>query len=175
MVAMPTKFEIETYTHPKNPADCIFCISDPQDGTGRLGISAERILKSYEHWWLVIQPEAKRLKTKVAAGYLIAKRPVALMSELSANEFGSVVAVISDAAETLCRAVGSTYTGQYNGGFNEGLEAGQSVRHAHFHVLPVSDEDPDYTKKHGGIGGAFIALHDESERHDAVELAEEAA
>ncbi len=80
------------------------------------------------------------------------------MTEATPEEFGEIIAISDDASGTLCAAVGTTYTGQFRGGFSEGSEAGQSVPHAHYHLLPVSLEDPPEMKIGAGIGGAFGAL-----------------
>ena len=150
---------VNTLTHPLDREDCIFCIDDASIGTGEDGIEPERILKEYESWWLILQPLEKRQKTKIAAGYLIVKREVALMSDVTATEYGELIEILPDASATLCEAAGSTYTNQYTSGFNEGIEAGQKVPHAHFQILPVSAEDPAELKVRGGLGGAFEALH----------------
>lgn len=137
---------------------CIFCINHP--GAGTSGIEPERILKAYNNWWLVVQPEERRNVLVKAAGLLIARRAISVMTEATAEEFGEIITIADDASETLCKSVGATYTGQFRGGFSEGSEAGQSVPHAHYHLLPVSQEDPPEMKIGAGIGGAFGALRE---------------
>lgn len=137
---------------------CIFCIDDPLTGTGSGGVESERILRGYDNWWLVLQPKERRDVLVQAAGLLVAKRAITVMTEATSEEFGEIVAISDDASGTLCAAVGVTYTGQFRGGFSEGSEAGQSVPHAHYHLLPVSLEDPPEMKIGAGIGGAFGAL-----------------
>lgn len=137
-------------------ADCVFCISDRRAGTA--GIEPERILKEYGHWWLVLQQPAKREKTVQAAGMLLAKRHVTRISGADSKAFGEIPGILHDASATLCEAVGSVYTTQTRLGGNEGPEAGQTVNHAHIHILPVSESDPAALKIRGGIGGAFEAL-----------------
>jgi diadenosine tetraphosphate (Ap4A) HIT family hydrolase len=137
---------------------CIFCINNEKIGTA--GVSPDRILDSYDYWWLILQPEAKREKTKLAAGMLIAKRHIEIVSHITSEEAAEVMHIIKPAAQSLCEAVGSTYTDQETVGFNQGSEAGQTVKHAHVHVLPVSIEDPVELKVRGGIGGAFEALRE---------------
>lgn len=137
---------------------CIFCIDDPRVGTGRDGVEPERILKGYDNWWLVLQPKERRDVLVRAAGLLIARRAITVMTEATPKEFGEIIAISDDASETLCAAVDATYTGQFRGGCSEGSEAGQSVPHAHYHLLPVSLEDPPEMKIGAGIGGAFGAL-----------------
>jgi len=138
---------------------CIFCIDD-----ATMPISndpADRVVKEYKNWWLVLQPEAKRKRTKQAAGMLIAKRHVAVPSKLNAEEAAELFAIYKDAGQALCTSVGVTYTGQETVGFNEGTMAGQTINHTHVHVLPVAKEDPEALKARGGIGGAFEALRSE--------------
>lgn len=137
---------------------CIFCIGDPNIGTGLDGVGPERILKEYQHWWLVLQQEEMRNKTVMAAGLLVAKRMITVMTEATPEEFGEIITISDDASETLCSAVNTKYTGQFRGGHSEGSESGQSVPHAHYHLLPVSYEDPPEMKIGAGIGGAFAAL-----------------
>lgn len=138
---------------------CIFCISDKNMPLS--SDPADRIIKEYKNWWLVLQPEAKRQKTKQAAGMLIAKRHVEVPSGLNAQEAAELFTIYKDASEALCTRVGVTYTGQETIGFNEGSMAGQTINHAHIHILPVSEEDPEVLKIRGGIGGAFEALRSE--------------
>lgn len=137
---------------------CIFCIDDPNIGTS--GIEPKRILKAYENWWLVLQPEDRRKALVQAAGLLIARRAISVMTEASPEEFGEIIAICDDASQVLCNAVGVTYTNQFRGGFSEGSDAGQSVPHAHYHLMPVSAEDPPEMKIGAGIGGAFGALRE---------------
>lgn len=139
---------------------CIFCIGDPKIGTGPGGIEPDRILKGYDNWWLVLQPEERRNVLVRAAGLLIARRAITVMTEATSAEFGEIITISDDASETLCSAAGTTYAGQFRGGCSEGSEAGQSVPHAHYHLLPVSLEDPPEMKIGAGIGGAFGALRE---------------
>ena len=88
---------------------CIFCINYPDYGTS--GIEPERILKAYNNWWLVVQPEDRRNVLVKAAGLLIAKRAISVMTEATAEEFGEIITIADDASETLCKSVGATYTG----------------------------------------------------------------
>ena len=135
---------------------CIFCIADVTAGTS--GVEPERILNAYEHWFLIIQSEPKRRDTGEAAGLLVSRRHMAAASEASAEEFGEIPGILHDASTRLCEAAGTVYTGQTRLGFNEGADAGQTVMHAHLHLLPVSESDPAPLKIRGGIGGAFEAL-----------------
>lgn len=154
--------EVKSIEHPEHRHDCIFCIDDPTVGTfdasGDIALEPERILREYRHWWLVIQREQKRRKTKLAAGFLVAKRAVAQMTEINAEEIAEVIEVIPDAAARLCEEAGTTYTGQVTGGFNQGPDAGQTVPHVHFHVTPVSAEDPSELAGLG-YGKALEALY----------------
>jgi diadenosine tetraphosphate (Ap4A) HIT family hydrolase len=143
---------------------CIFCITDPAKGVG--GNPADPIVKAYNHWWLILQTAEKRASTKQAAGMLIPKRHVPVVSELKPEEAAELFAIYKDAGEMLCETVGATYTGQETVGFNEGPAAGQTIQHAHIHVLPVAEEDPEVLKVRGGMGGAFEALRAER-LHDA--------
>jgi diadenosine tetraphosphate (Ap4A) HIT family hydrolase len=139
---------------------CIFCISNPEIGTS--GIESDRIIDAgYDHWWLVLQPEAKRQKTKIAAGIMIVKRHIEKVSLVTGPEAVELMSNMQKSAQLLCEATGVTYTGQESVGYNQGREAGQTVMHGHVHILPVAAEDPAELKMRGGIGGAFEALHRE--------------
>lgn len=83
------------------------------------------------------------------------KRHISSPQEASEEETVELLQVIQDAASKLCEATGTTYTDQETVGFNRGKEAGQTVMHAHVHILPVAVEDPAEMKQRGGIGGAF--------------------
>lgn len=82
-------------------------------------------------------------------------------TDTNLEEWAELRAIIKDASGRLCVAVGVTYVDQETIGFNQGGEAGQTVAHAHIHVLPVALQDPQELKVRGGIGGAFEALRRE--------------
>lgn len=92
---------------------------------------------------------------------LISKRHIENVSLASEREATELITVIKDSAKKLCEATNSIYTNQETVGFNQGNEAGQTVMHAHVHILPVSESDPSELKVRGGIGGAFEALRRE--------------
>lgn len=144
------------------PNSCIFCFDSLE---GNEAVESERVLKGYEYWWLVQQPEAVRRRTIQAAGMLVAKRHIQVVSQALPEEFAEVVEVMHDAGLTLCQAVDTQYSGQTRLGFNEGARAGQTVSHAHIHVLPVSESDPEWDRP--GIMGAFEALHSARMDEDA--------
>lgn len=137
---------------------CIFCIDTLTRGSH--GIPSERVLKEYHNWWLVLQREDKLLTTKQAAGLLISKQHLEDVSSATEAAAQELLSVIKESAELLCKHVGTTYSGQETVGFNQGPDAGQTVKHAHVHILPVSEEDPAELKVRGGIGGAFEALRE---------------
>lgn len=139
--------------------NCVFCINPTTKSFDQ--ISESRFIKEYENWWLFLQREDKLLTTKQAAGLLIAKNHVAEVTKLNDSAKLELLSIIKESASLLCDKVGSTYTNQESVGFNQGTEAGQTVMHAHVHVLPVSVEDPYEMKQRSGIGGAFEALRRE--------------
>jgi diadenosine tetraphosphate (Ap4A) HIT family hydrolase len=132
--------------------DCPFC---------NLELAEARFLVGYRYWNLFLQSDEKRLKTRQAAGFLAAKRHFREPSDATAEEWAELQSIVKLASKTLCRAVSLTYLSQEVVGFNQGVEAGQTVGHAHVHVLPIADEDPEALKIRSGIGGAFEALHRE--------------
>ena len=138
---------------------CIFCISTISKQS--FGVESERVIHEYEFWWLVLQLEEKRQSTKQSAGMLISKRHIENVSLANEQEATELIAVIKPAAKQLCEATNTIYTNQETVGFNQGNEAGQTVMHAHVHILPVSESDPNELKIRGGIGGAFEALRRE--------------
>lgn len=116
---------------------------------------------SYEHWNLFLQPEKKRRETRQAAGFLASKRHEAYVKDAHSNEWEEVRRIIADASRRLSEYVGLTYADQEIVGFNKGIDAGQTVQHAHIHILPVAEEYPAELKGRAGIGAAFEALHRE--------------
>lgn len=140
-------------------SDCIFCL-DP-DTKSSHGVGNERVVKEYDHWWLLLQRADKLETTKQAAGLLVFKQHIANVTDAGDDAAVELSRVIKESARLLCEKVGTTYTDQETVGFNQGEQAGQSISHAHVHVLPVSAEDPDDLKVRAGIGGAFEALRNE--------------
>lgn len=137
------------------PESCIFCFDSIG---GNEAVPAERVVGEFDHWWLVLQREQTRKATKTAAGMLVIKRHIEVVSLASPEEAAELVTAIKPAAEALCEAAGTVYLGQENVGFNQGRWAGQSVDHAHVHILPLSDTDPLELHFRGGFIGAFEAL-----------------
>ena len=142
-----------------NQEACIFCINPISKESS--GIGSDRVLHEYNYWWLVLQLEEKRQSTKQSAGMLISKRHIENVSLANEMEAAELIAIIKNSAQKLCEATGNLYTNQETVGFNQGNEAGQTVMHAHVHILPVSESDPSELKVRGGIGGAFEALRRE--------------
>ena len=132
--------------------DCPFCMTDQAKAT---------VIREYQYWNLFLQSTAKRQETKQAAGFLALRRHVERPVDASAQEWAELQTILVSASEYLCQQVGVTYVRQETIGFNQGAEAGQTVAHAHIHILPVAAEDPAELKVRGGIGGAFEALRRE--------------
>lgn len=125
-----------------------------------VGVESERVLKEYTHWWLLLQREDKLKSTKQAAGLLVAKEHVESVTDVSHKASSELLRIIKESAQLLCDKVGTSYANQETVGFNQGSDAGQTVMHAHVHILPVSEEDPIELKTRSGIGGAFEALRE---------------
>lgn len=123
--------------------------------------STSEKIHSYEYWNLFLQNEEKRRSTRQAAGFLALKRHEPAVINATAEEWAEVRQVVEDAAARLCERIGLSYTHQEITGFNRGADAGQTVQHAHIHVLPIAQEDPVELKGRAGIGAAFEALHRE--------------
>ena len=132
--------------------DCPFC---------NVASARAELIGQYKYWNLFLQSEQKRRETKQAAGFLALKRHITEPVEVAVEEWVELKESVKNAAERLCRAAGVTHTNQETIGFNQGYEAGQTVSHAHIHILPVAAEDPAELKIRGGIGGAFEALRKE--------------
>lgn len=137
---------------------CVFCI-DPMKKCS-IGVEPQRIIKEYTNWWLLQQRADKLQSTKQAAGLLVSKKHVEQVSDVSEEAAAELLKVTKEAARLLCEKAETTYTNQETVGFNQGAEAGQTVMHAHIHILPVSLEDPGELKIRAGIGGAFEALRE---------------
>src|SRR5689334_22833967 len=99
-------------------------------------------IHSYEYWDLFLHAKEKRESTRQAAGFLALGRHEPNVIDVEPEEFLELQRVIGDAALRLCEYIGVTYTNQEVVGFNRGADAGQTVQHAHIHILPVAEEDP---------------------------------
>ena len=118
-------------------------------------------IHSYEFWNLFLQGEEKRSSTRQAAGFIALKRHETAVVDITDDEWAEVRWITEDAPLRLCERVGLTYANQEIVGFNKGKDAGQTVQHAHIHILPIAEEDPTELKGRVGIGAAFEALHRE--------------
>lgn len=132
-----------------NMTSCPFC---------NLEIAESQKIHEYMYWNLFLQSHEKRQRTKEAAGFLATKDHVEKPELVSDESWLELKKVIPDATRRLCAAAGMAYRGSETVGFNQGEDAGQTVKHAHVHILPSTDEDPTELRTRGGIGGAFEAL-----------------
>jgi diadenosine tetraphosphate (Ap4A) HIT family hydrolase len=103
---------------------CPFCQVDPQ----RVFLATAYVLGIWDAF-------------PVSPGHalLIPRRHVATWFEASAAERQALAAAISDAQsmiEARARSQGESLPDGYNVGFNAGEAAGQTVFHAHVHVIP---------------------------------------
>ncbi len=112
----------------------------------------------YNHWNLFLQSADKRRRTKRADGFLALKQHAELPTEIEDTAWKEVKVIIPDSVRRLCQAANMTYLGSETVGFNQGADAGQTVNHAHIHILPATEEDPIELRQRGGIGGAFEEL-----------------
>ena len=124
--------------------ECVFCI-DPTTRSST-GVGHNRIIKEYEHWWLLLQRDDKLLSTKQAAGLMVAKKHLDNVTDTDDGAIVELIRFTKEAARLLCEKVGTTYTNQETVRFNQGIEAGQTIMHAHVHILPVCQEDPQTLK-----------------------------
>lgn len=99
-----------------------------------------------------------------AGGFLALRRHEPSVIDVDDSEWLEIRDILSDSAKRLCDSVGVTYSNQEITGFNRGADAGQTVQHAHIHILPIAEEDPAELKGRVGIGGAFEALYREKMR-----------
>lgn len=118
-------------------------------------------IHTYEFWDLFLHAEEKRRNTRQAAGFLALRRHEPNVIDIEDAEWLEARRIISDAAVKLCEHVGVTHTKQEVTGFNRGVDAGQTVQHAHIHILPIAKEDPAELKGRAGMSAAFEALHRE--------------
>lgn len=121
----------------------------------------EDYVYEYEYWHLVLQPPKYRSKRGTAAGLIIAKREVMLVTELLAEEWADLASVMQTAPQKLCEKTGTTFTGRFTGpAFNNGELAGQTQAQVHGHIYPVIEEDLPGEGVRNGIG-AMIEAHRE--------------
>ena len=118
-------------------------------------------IHAYDFWDLFLHAEEKRMATRQAAGFLALRRHVPSVADIESGEFLEFQRTIKDAARRLCDDIGVTYSDQEVVGFNRGADAGQTVQHAHIHILPIAKEDPAELKGRAGMSAAFEALHRE--------------
>lgn len=130
-------------------SDCPFCNAKLAEATR---------IHAYKYWNLFLQSEEKRLKTKGSAGFLASNEHIENPTLAPEEAWAELKTIISDASARLCLAAGMKYMGSETVGFNQGVEAGQTVSHAHIHILPSTEEDPKELRNRGGIGGAFEEL-----------------
>ena len=123
--------------------------------------SISKKIHSYTYWDLFLHAEEKRNSTRPAVGFLALQRHEPYVVDVSQEEFGEFQQCAQDAAKRLCEYLQLTYTGQEVVGFNKGADAGQTVDHAHIHILPIAKEDPEELKGRVGMSAAFEALHRE--------------
>ena len=77
---------------------------------------------------------------------VIPRRHVASLFELDANELADVWALVADVRWSLAKEFGIE---AFNVGLNDGVAAGQTVLHAHVHMIPRTNGDSDDPR--GGI------------------------
>jgi diadenosine tetraphosphate (Ap4A) HIT family hydrolase len=107
---------------------------------------ADRIVEAREHAFAVLDAYP------VSPGHTldIARRHVADVSELTADEIADIIHLIGSTRERIDRTLRPT---GYNIGVNIGRDAGQTVLHVHIHIIPRYPgdcEDPA-----GGVRGVI--------------------
>jgi diadenosine tetraphosphate (Ap4A) HIT family hydrolase len=120
-----------------NPDPCPFCAMPP-----------ERVLDAREHAFTV------RDAYPVSLGHslVIPRRHVADLFVLAAVEIADVVRLIHSARQRIERDLQPT---GFNIGINIGRDAGQTVMHAHVHLIPRYPGDCDDPT--GGVRGVIPA------------------
>lgn len=106
----------------------------------------------------------KRADTRQAAGFLALKRHIPLVTDSTDEEWIELKQIVTDSSTRLCQEAGLTYSWQEIVGFNQGVDAGQTVFHAHVHIFPIAKEDPPQMKGRVGMSAAFEALYREKMR-----------
>jgi diadenosine tetraphosphate (Ap4A) HIT family hydrolase len=138
----------------------------PEGSHTSQGLGPDDYVHEYEHWHLVLQPPDKRKARGIAAGLLIAKRQVMLVTELLPEEWADLANVfaadengLADAPRRLAEAVGVEFTGHFTApAFNMGSLAGQTQAQVHGHIYPVVAEQLPPPGTRNGMG-AFIEAH----------------
>ena len=69
---------------------------------------------------------------------VVSRRHLARLEELDADEWAEVFSLVREVCRELCGTAG---VDGVNVGFNSGLAAGQTVEHAHVHVIPRRQGD----------------------------------
>lgn len=88
---------------------------------------------------------------------VIPRRHISSVRELTAEEWSAIGRLAQRLADDLQKA-DSSITG-FNFGANDGVDAGQSVMHCHFHLIPRRTGDTPHPR--GGIRKAISARSDE--------------
>jgi diadenosine tetraphosphate (Ap4A) HIT family hydrolase len=119
----------------------------------------ENYVYEYDHWHLVLQPDKYRQKRGAAAGLLIAKREVILVTDLKNEEWADLAEIMKTAPQKLCDKANVTFTGHFTGpAFNNGDLAGQTQAQVHAHIYPVIAEDLPGPGVRNGMG-AMVEAH----------------
>lgn len=132
--------------------DCPFC---------RIDHSISKHIYKYKYWNLFVHADKKRTETRQAAGFLATKEHAESPVDASVEAWVELQQIVKDSSRKLCQSVGVAYADQESVGFNQGELIGQTVKHAHVHIFPVAEEDPEELKGRVGISAAFEALHRE--------------
>jgi len=77
---------------------------------------------------------------------VVSRRHLARLEELDSDEWAEVFSLVQEVCRELCRRDG---VDGVNVGFNSGLAAGQTIEHAHVHV--ISRRQGDVADPRGGV------------------------